>query len=108
MARHRDMCGCDLVTPRLSAAARAAGLAAWRRWRRNTVPRRGSAAWRPGSFDANRSRRHSITSSASCRIDSGIVRSSALAALRLITNLNLVGCSTGKSAGLAPLRIRST
>jgi hypothetical protein len=26
--------------------------------------------------------------------------------LRLITNSNLVGCITGMSAGLAPLRIR--
>ena len=29
----------------------------------------------------------------------------ALAVLRLITNSNLVGCSTGNSAGFAPLRI---
>ena len=28
--------------------------------------------------------------------------------LRLMTNSNFVGCSTGKSAGLAPLRILST
>ena len=32
----------------------------------------------------------------------------ALADLRLITNSNFVGCSMGRSAGLAPLRIRST
>ena len=32
-------------------------------------------------------------------------RPSVLAVLRLITNSNLVGCSTGRSAGLAPLRI---
>src|SRR5216684_4954388 len=51
---------------------------------------------------------HSITSSARSRNDSGIVRPSALAVLRLITSSNLVGCSTGKSAGLEPLRIRST
>ena len=53
LSRHcadcREVCGCNLVTPRLSAAARAAGLAAWRCWRRCAVPRRGSAAWpRPG------------------------------------------------------------
>src|SRR5262249_42657774 len=38
----------------------------------------------------------------------GIFRPRALAVLRLITNSNLVGCSTGRSAGLAPLRILST
>src|SRR5262249_11650952 len=51
---------------------------------------------------------HSITSSAISRISRVIVRPSGLAALRLMTNSNLVGCSTGKSAGLAPLRILST
>jgi hypothetical protein len=30
-----------------------------------------------------------------------------LAALRLTTSSNLVGCSTGVSAGFAPLRIKS-
>src|SRR4029450_12948338 len=38
----------------------------------------------------------------------GIVSPSALAVLRLMTSANLVGCSTGRSAGLAPLRILST
>src|SRR5215469_13773265 len=51
---------------------------------------------------------HSITSSASASNLSGIWRPSALAVLRLITNSNWVGCSTGKSPGLAPLRIRPT
>ena len=41
-------------------------------------------------------------------IDWGIVSPSALAVFRLITNSNLVGCSTGRSAGLAPFRILST
>jgi hypothetical protein len=48
---------------------------------------------------------HSITSSVRASSTGGISRPSALAALRLITNSILVGCSTGKSAGLAPLRI---
>jgi hypothetical protein len=52
--------------------------------------------------------RYSITLSASTMIESGIVRPSALAVLRLITNSNFVGCSTGRSAGFAPLRILST
>src|SRR5262249_45295541 len=49
---------------------------------------------------------HSITSSASDNKSSEILIPSALAALRFITNSNLVGCTTGRSAGLAPLRIR--
>ncbi len=32
----------------------------------------------------------------------------AFAVLRLMTSSNFVGCSTGRSAGLAPLRILST
>src|SRR5262249_59884601 len=51
---------------------------------------------------------YSITSLARARIDPGIVRPSASAALRLMTRLNLVGCSIGRSAGFAPLRILST
>src|SRR5262249_535762 len=51
---------------------------------------------------------HSITSLARRRDDSGIVRPSALAVVRLMTSSNLVGCSTGRSAGFAPLRILST
>src|SRR5262245_20540742 len=38
----------------------------------------------------------------------GTSRPSALAVFRLMTSSNLVGCSTGKSAGLAPRAIRST
>src|SRR5215475_10944123 len=56
---------------------------------------RASFAWRT----------HSITSSARASSLSGIWRPSALAVLRLITNSNLVGCSTGISAGCAPRRI---
>ncbi len=51
---------------------------------------------------------HSMTSSARARIDCGTVRPSALAVLRLTTSSNVVGCSTGRSAGLAPLRIFPT
>jgi len=35
-------------------------------------------------------------------------RPSALAVIRLMTRSNLVGCSTGKSAGFAPRKILST
>ena len=38
----------------------------------------------------------------------GISRPSALAVFKLITSLKLVGCSIGRSAGLAPLRMRAT
>src|SRR5438876_9254744 len=49
-----------------------------------------------------------ITSSARPSSDGGIVRPRALAVLRLTTSSNFVGRSTGRSAGLAPLRILST
>src|SRR5438105_3512878 len=51
--------------------------------------------------------RYSMTWSARSRIDCGIVSPSALAVFMLITSSNFVGCSTGKSAGFAPLRILS-
>src|SRR6516162_661311 len=50
---------------------------------------------------------YSITLSARSKKDSGIVSPIAFADLRLITSSNLVGCSTGRSAGLAPLKILS-
>jgi hypothetical protein len=48
---------------------------------------------------------YSITSSAMASSVGGTLMPSALAVLRLMTNSNLVGCTTGKSAGLSPLRI---
>src|SRR5262249_11995520 len=51
---------------------------------------------------------HSMSSSARASSIGGRVRPSALAALRLITSSNFVGACTGKSAGFAPLRTRST
>src|SRR5262249_53317343 len=51
-------------------------------------------------------RAHSITSSAAtCRL-TGTGSPSALAVLRFIVSPNLVGCTTGRSAGFSPLRIR--
>jgi hypothetical protein len=47
--------------------------------------------------------RYSITSSAVASSVSGMVRPRALAVLRLIASVNLVACTTGRSAGLAPL-----
>jgi hypothetical protein len=46
-------------------------------------------------------RSNALTSSASNCIVLGTVSPSAFAVLRLITSSNLVGCTTGKSAGLA-------
>ena len=51
---------------------------------------------------------HSITSSARSRNGSGMFRPSALAVVRLMTSSNLVGCSTGMSAGFVPCKILST
>src|SRR5262249_24430545 len=42
---------------------------------------------------------HSITSSAAACRESGTVRPSALAACRLMTSSNFVGCTTGRSLG---------
>ena len=50
---------------------------------------------------------YSITSSARASNVGGMVRPSALAVLRLIFISNFVGCSTGSSAGSAPLIILS-
>src|SRR5262249_993084 len=51
---------------------------------------------------------HSITSSARASRGGGMGRRSALAGSRLTMKSNLVGCSTGMSAGLVPRRILST
>src|SRR3954453_10871406 len=51
---------------------------------------------------------YSITSSALSSREVGMARPNAMAVLRLSTNLNLVTCSIGMSAGLVPLRILST
>jgi hypothetical protein len=51
---------------------------------------------------------YSITSSARNNIDVGIITPIALAVWRFTASSNVVGCSTGNSAGLAPRRILST
>ena len=51
---------------------------------------------------------HSITSSARASSVGGISMPSAFAALRLMTSSYFVGACTGRSAGFAPLRMRST
>src|SRR5262249_53100198 len=49
---------------------------------------------------------HSITSSAMASSPGEKVTPRALAVWRLMMNSNFVGCTIGRSAGLAPLRMR--
>src|SRR5262249_34468701 len=51
---------------------------------------------------------YSITSSARASSVDGISRPRAFAVVMFMTRSNLVGCSTGRSAGFAPRRILST
>src|SRR5262245_11714622 len=51
---------------------------------------------------------HSNTSSARTRTDGGIAIPNALAVLAFTASSNLVGCSTGRSAGFMPLRTLTT
>ena len=51
---------------------------------------------------------HVLTCLLSPTRSAGIVRPICFAVLRLIIDSNFVGCSTGRSAGFAPLRILST
>src|SRR4051794_30305307 len=51
---------------------------------------------------------YSITSSARVSSVGGTMTPSAFAVFKLITSSYLVGCSTGRSAGFAPLKILST
>ena len=48
---------------------------------------------------------YSITSSARASSDGGTVTPMALAVIRLMISSNLIGCSTGISAGLIPCKI---
>src|SRR6516225_6540077 len=57
-------------------------------------------------YAAHKSHFYSITSSASNCSALGTSRPSNLAACALMTNSNLVDCTTGRSAGFAPFRIR--
>src|SRR5262249_59835797 len=63
---------------------------------------------RPAEQRDERAAFHSITSSARASSVGGISMPSALAVVRLITRSNLVGGSTGMSAGFAPRKILST
>src|SRR5262249_21741599 len=71
---------------------------------RDSITRRGNRRHAAEERD-ERAAPHSITSSARAISDGGTSRPSALAVCRLMTNSNFVDCRTGRSAGLAPLRI---
>src|SRR5262249_52265913 len=71
---------------------------------RNSITRRGNRR-HAAEQRYERASLHSITSSARTSRVGGISIPTALAVLRLITNSNLVGCWTGRSAGFSPLRI---
>src|SRR5262249_31495292 len=71
---------------------------------RRKRPRRRAAEERDELAPQN----HSITSSARSRIDGGMARPSAVAALRFTSISNSVGSCTGRSPGFSPRRMRST
>jgi hypothetical protein len=54
----------------------------------------------------NKAASYSISSSARARSESGTVMPSVFAVVRLMISLNRVGCSTGRSPGFSPLRMR--
>src|SRR5262249_41138869 len=58
------------------------------------------------SSAAMSSQNYSITSSAVASRVGGTLKPSILAGPAVMTNSNLFGCTTGKSAALAPLRMR--
>src|SRR5262249_14215689 len=82
----------------------------------SALPRKQTCAVQLGTSALGQKRTHatqqkdcySITSSALASSDAGTVRPSILVILVLMTKSNLVDCTTGRSAGLAPLRIRPT
>jgi hypothetical protein len=72
-----------------------------RRWDVRFVPKADIHALQQSS-------RYSSTSSAATSRVGGIVKPIALAVRRLMTVLKLIGVCTGRSAGTAPFKIRST
>jgi len=91
-------CHCPLV--RLTPAVNGRG--EQREPRSVPAPRPAIRMTRPAACD------HWISRSARARTDDGIVSPSARAVLRLMTRVNVVGRSTGRSPARAPLRSLST
>jgi hypothetical protein len=77
-------------------------------YRTKSGPRGRSALCQEPTYAAQRNDIYSITSSARASSDGGTEMPSALAVFRLIAKSNRVGRSIGRSAGLVPLRMRST
>jgi hypothetical protein len=69
------------------------------RWMENTVQ-----SWPRRSVFFH----HLITLSARASTLGGMVTPICFAVFKLTSNSNFIGCSTGRPAGLAPFRIRST
>src|SRR5262249_32498017 len=63
---------------------------------------------RAGNYFDKLAPSHSITSSAAMRIEGGTVSPSDLAVFTLTSSSNLVACTTGRSAGFSPFKIRPT
>jgi len=59
-------------------------------------------------FPASRPTRHWVACVARTMISGGIVSPSAFTVFKLTTSSNIVSCSIGRSAGIAPFSIRST
>jgi hypothetical protein len=75
------------------------------RWPKSVM---GPACVSHGLMHRSKLHPYSITSSARVSSVGGTMIPSAFAVFKLITSSNLVGCSTGRSAAFAPLRILST
>jgi hypothetical protein len=89
---------------RRSASSSKAAVMLCRPWTSRVCPLRTFAAFVVLAIDA----RHLITTSALSMIDFGMVIPRVLAVLRFTTSRNVVGRSTGSSAGLLPLRTLAT
>ena len=74
--------------------------------RRHVIPNGAAAKSKSGLMQRNKKERYSTTSSAICWRCTGTSRPNALAVFILITSSNFVGCRTGKTEGLSPLRMR--
>ena len=107
---HQSAFGCVLMSPRLIRG----GQPAFGHFRFGTQLRPNAdimpllSCAITGCEQVQRNCGYSINSSASDKYDAGMVSPSALAVIRLMTNSNFVGCSTGMSPGFVPRRILST
>ena len=108
--RHRTMCTSFVSRPSVWAGWRGRSAGGRRRRGRLLLRLLRARRDRPSRHAAERCDHfaaiHSMTSSARASTEGGNETPSAFAALRLRTSSILVTCSTGRSEGFAPLRIR--